>query len=170
MSIKNKYFLAALFLLLFAPYANADVILPHFAMIQVYLVFIFAIPVIFVETFYFKRAYKNISVWFWLISTIVINAVSAFAGFFIGLFSSFIIPNFIQYSHNFYIILAHYIVCFILSWLIEYVALLPIVTIFEKQVDKLFKNVFFANLYSYIVIFVLHFLIFYLPHGFKQWF
>ena len=161
---KNLIFLI-LFMFLFIPYASANVIFPHLMLINLYSIFLFAIPIIFIETFYYKRTYKDISVWFWLISTIIINAVSSFAGIFYGF-----IPIVDGYSSNILWILANFIICCILSWLIEYIALLPIIKIFKKQTEKLFKNVFLANLYCYIVIFILYSIIFYIPYTHEKLF
>lgn len=170
MAVKNKSFFILLILLLFTPCVNANVIFPHLILINIYSVFLFAIPIIFIEAFYYKKSYSDISVLFWLISTIVINVISSLAGIFIGVFSSFIIPNFIEYSNNLILISTQFAICCVLSWLIEYIVLLPITKIFKKQTNKLFKNVFFANLYSYIVIFVLYSIIFYIPYTHEKFF
>lgn len=163
---KNLIFLI-LFMFLFIPYASANVIFPHLMLINLYSIFLFAIPIIFIETFYYKRTYNNISVWFWLISTLVINAISSFAGIFYGAFTGF---RPIGYSSNMFWIIINFIICCILSWLIEYITLLPIIKIFKKQTDKLFKNVFFANLYCYIIIFILYSIIFYIPYTHEKFF
>lgn len=168
--MRNKTLIFLILSLLLVPTVRANVIFPHLMLINLYSVFFFAIPIIFTETFYYKKNYNDISVWFWLILTILANLVSAFAGIFIGGFSSFIIPNFIEYSNNLILILAQFIVCCILSWLIEYLILLPITKIFKKQTNELFKNVFFANLCSYIVIFVLYSIIFYVPYTHETFF
>lgn len=168
--LNKKSLILLTFMLLIIPCANANVIFPHLMLINLYSIFLFAIPIIFVETFYYKKCYSNISILFWIISTIIINLVSSIAGMFIGGFSSFLIPNFIEYSNNFILIFMQFSFCCILSWLIEFVALLLIVKIFKKQADNLFKNVFFANLYSYIVIFVLYSIIFYIPLTHKLFF
>lgn len=170
MVVKNKSFLIMLILLLFTPCVNANIIFPHLMLINLYSIFLFAIPIIFVETFYYKNSYSDISFWFWLISTIFINVISSFVGIFIGVFSSSIIPNFIEYSNNLILISAQFAICCILSWLIEYIVLLPIIKMFKKYAKNLFKNVFFANLYSYIVIFVLYSIIFYIPYTHEKFF
>ena len=164
----HKYLLTLFaFMFIFTPYASANVIFPHLMLINLYSIFLFAIPIIFIETFYYKKTYKDISVWFWLISTLVINAASSFMGIFYGVFTGF---QPIGYSSNICWIIINFTICCILSWLIEYILLLPIIEIFKKQVDKLFKNVFFANLYCYIVIFVLYSVIFYVPYTHEKFF
>lgn len=170
MSTSNKILTILALILIFMPGANANIIFPHLMLINIYSIFIFAIPIIFTETFYYIRNYKNISVLFWILSTIIVNIASSTFGIFIGGVSSFLIPNFVEYSNNFILIFIQFAVCCILSWLIEYIILLPISKIFKKHTDKLLKKVFNANLLSYIVIFVLYSIIFYIPQTHKLFF
>ena len=164
--MRNKILILLILFLSLTSTANANVIFPHLMLINLYSVFLFAILIIFVETFYYKKSYSDISVWFWLISTIVVNAVSSFAGIFYGAFTHGVLG----YSPNILLILANFIICCILSWLIEYIILLPITKIFKKRTEKLLKKVFFANLYSYIVIFILYSIIFYVPYTHEKFF
>ena len=166
MIVKNKLLLIMLILSLFVPCVHANVIFPHLMLINLYSVFLFAIPIILVETLYYKKSYSDISVWFWLISTVIVNAISSFAGIFYGAF----INMGLGYSSNILLIIANFIICCILSWLLEYIVLLPIIKIFKKRTEKLLKNIFFANLYSYIVIFVLYSIIFYVPYTHEKLF
>ncbi len=170
MRTSNKILALLALILIFMPSADANIIFPHLMLIHIYSIFIFAIPIIFTETFYYIKNYKNIPVIFWILSTIAVNIVSSIFGIFLGGTSSYIIPNFIEYSDNFILIFIQFFVCCILSWLIEYTVLLPILKIFKKQTDKLFKNVFYANILSYIVIFVLYSIIFYIPKTHKIFF
>ena len=167
---KLKIFALLTLILISTPCANANIIFPHLMLINIYAIFLFAIPIIFTETFYYIKHYKDISVLFWILSTIAANSISSVFGIFIGGASSFLIPNFIEYSGNFIVIFLQFFVCCILSWLIEYITLLPISKILKKHTDKLFKNVFYANILSYIVIFVLYSIIFYIPQTHKIFF
>ncbi len=170
MRTSNKILTLLALILIFMPSANANIIFPHLMLINIYSIFIFAIPIIFTETFYYIKNYKNISVLFWILSTIAVNTVSSIFGIFIGGVSSFLIPNFVEYSNNFILIFIQFTICCILSWLIEYILLFPILKIFKRQTENLFKSVFFANLFSYIVIFVLYSIIFYIPQTHKIFF
>lgn len=164
--MKNKILILLTLFLLSISTANANIIFPHLMLINLYSVFLFAILIISVETFYYKKSYNYISVWFWLISTVIANTASSFAGIFYGALSF----GGLGYSSNILLILANFIICCILSWLIEYIILLPITKIFKKQAEKLLKNVFFANLYSYIMIFILYSIIFYVPYTHEKFF
>lgn len=160
--MKNKIliilYLVSLFILGGNP-VYANVIFPHLMLIHVYSVVFFAVLIIGVEVFVYKKLYKNISLLFLIISTFFVNAVSSFAGIFYGAFTN----GDLGYSANIIFIITNFFICCLLSWIIEYVFLYLIFHIAHKTVPKLYKSVFLANLLSYLVIFILYVMLFYLP-------
>lgn len=160
--MKNKFliYLSLLFLItLSGNPVYANVIFPHLMLIHVYSIIFFAVLIIGVEVFVYKKLYKDISLLFLILSTVFVNAVSSFSGVFYGAFTN----GNLGYSANILFIITNFVICCLLSWIIEYVFLYLIFNIAHKTVSKLHKAVFLANLASYLVVFAIYALLFYLP-------
>ena len=56
--MKNKILILLTLFLLSISTANANIIFPHLMLINLYSVFLFAILIISVETFYYKKSYN----------------------------------------------------------------------------------------------------------------